>query len=90
MVSRNLSAMVLKCNQMLTREIRKQFHLRVVKVLANFPCLKARENFNNTHVKFFPDFTRHHSITHTYYILYYIISYHIMLCYIILYHHHYY
>ena len=44
MVSRNLSAMVLKCNQMLTREIRKQFHLRVIKILANFPCLKAREN----------------------------------------------
>ena len=35
MVSRNLSAMVLKCNQMLTREIRKQFHLRVIKILAN-------------------------------------------------------
>ena len=43
MVSRYLSAMVLKCNQMLTREVRKKFLLSVAKILANFHLLKDRE-----------------------------------------------
>ena len=56
----DFSRMILKVIKWFSREIRKQFHLLFIKFPIIFRAFRLK-----TRVKLFPDFTRHHLISHT-------------------------